>query len=92
MKRIIRLKLGKVVRRVWDHYRAKLRFTDELVDTICSRCTEVDTGARNVDHILTRTLLPEMSSEFLSRMASGGSISAVEISVADDGSFAYTIS
>jgi type VI secretion system protein VasG len=88
---IIELKLGKVARRTSDHYRAKLTYTPELVDTICARCTEVDTGARNVDHILRRTLLPEMSSEFLSRMAEGGTIEKVNISVSDDGSFQYSI-
>ena len=54
-------------------------------------CARWHTGARNVDHILTRTLLPEMSSEFLARMAEGGAIGDVEISVNDEGAFLYTI-
>ena len=91
MKMIIALKLGKIARRIDDHYRAKLTYSPELVETICERCTEVDTGARNVDHILRRTMLPEMSSEFLARMAEGGSIQAVNISVGDDGAFQYSI-
>ena len=65
MRKIIVLKLGKVGRRVEEHYKATFSYAPELVDTIARRCTEVDTGARNVDHILTRTLLPEMSAEFL---------------------------
>ena len=92
MRMIIELKLAKVARRIQDHYRAKLTYTPELVDTICERCTEVDTGARNVDHILKKTLLPEMSSEFLARMAEGGSIEKVNVSVGDDGEFVYAIS
>ena len=52
----------------------------------------MDTGARNVDHILTRTLLPELSAEFLARMAEGETINAVELSVDDDGQFQYNIS
>jgi type VI secretion system protein VasG len=92
MKLIIKLKLGKVAKRVQEHYRARFAYTHDLVDTIAQRCTEVDTGARNVDHILTRTLLPEMSSEFLARMAEGGAIDDVEISVSDEGEFQYTIS
>ncbi len=91
MRMIIRLKLGKVVSRVADHYRATLTYTDALVDTIASRCTEVDTGARNVDHILTGTLLPELSSEFLGRIAEGQSIDAVEVSVDAGGQFTYVI-
>jgi len=92
MKKIIELKLGKVGRRVQEHYRADFTYTPELVNSIAERCTEVDTGARNVDHILTRTLLPELSAEFLSRMAEGDAINAVEISTAEDGTFQYNIS
>ena len=91
MKKIIELKLGKVQRRVKENYRAALTYTPELVTTIAARCTEVDTGARNVDHILTRTLLPQMSAEFLSRMAEDQPIQAVQISVTDDGQFQYNI-
>ncbi|MBP86826.1 MAG: type VI secretion system ATPase TssH [Planctomycetaceae bacterium] len=91
MRSITKLKLGKVGRRVEDHYKAKFSYMDELVETIVGRCTEVDTGARNVDHILRKTLLPEMSAEFLARMAEGGVISAVEIGVNEDGSFRYGI-
>ena len=91
MKKIIKLKLGKVARRIEEHYRAAFSYTPELVDSIAERCTEVDTGARNVDHILTRTLLPELSAEFLSRMAEGETINAVELSVDDDGRFQYNI-
>ena len=64
----------------------------QLVDTIAQRCTEVDTGARNIDHILTRTLLPEMSAEFLGRMAERKTIREVRITVADDETFRYEIS
>jgi type VI secretion system protein VasG len=92
MRQIIELKLGKVARRVEENYRACFRYTPELVERIAQRCTEVDTGARNVDHILTKTLLPEMSAEFLSRLAEGSTIQEVEISVDDDGAFQYSIS
>jgi type VI secretion system protein VasG len=92
MKKIIRLKLGKVARRVQEHYRAEFTYTPELVEAISKRCTEVDTGARNVDHILTRTLLPQLSAEFLSRLAEGAAIDRVEISVGSDDAFQYGIS
>ena len=92
MRQIIELKLGKVARRVEENYRAYFRYTPELVERIAQRCTEVDTGARNVDHILTKTLLPEMSGEFLSRLAEGSTIQQVEISVDDRGAFQYSIS
>ncbi len=91
MKKIIELKLNKVGKRVREHYRAGFGYSPALVDTIAKRCTEVDTGARNVDHILTRTLLPEMSAEFLSRMAEGGVIGDVKIDIQDGGGFKYEI-
>lgn len=91
MRMIIHLKLRKIARRIRNHYKAKFEYTDGLVDTVCERCTEVDTGARNVDHILTRTLLPELSAEFLARMAEGDVITSVNISVGDSGEFVYKI-
>lgn len=91
LKQIIHLKLGKICRRVEEHYAASLEYTSELVDVIAARCTEVDTGARNIDHILSRTLLPELSSKFLSRMAEGGAIQRVCVDVDDHGGFSYSI-
>ncbi|MBI3861454.1 MAG: type VI secretion system ATPase TssH [Planctomycetia bacterium] len=91
MRKIIQLKLGKIGRRVKEHYKAEFKCTPELIDSVAKRCTEVDTGARNVDHILSKTLLPEMSAEFLSRLAQGLPISSVEVSVGGDGNFVYKI-
>jgi type VI secretion system protein VasG len=91
MKKIIELKLGHVRRRIGDNYQAELSYSPELVQTIAARCTEVETGARNIDHIINRTLLPELSKEFLSRMVDGGSIKRVHIGVAGDGTFAYEL-
>ncbi len=92
MRQIVELKLKKVGRRIGENYRATFSYTPELVDTVVQRCSEVDTGARNVDHILTRTLLPEMSAGFLARMAEGRKISGVQVSVGEDGGFQYEIS
>jgi type VI secretion system protein VasG len=91
LKAIIRLKLGQIGGRVRDNYRAKFEYDDALVDTVAGRCKEVETGARNVDHILTGTLLPELASEFLARMAEGRPVSRVRIAVGDGGRFAYEI-
>lgn len=91
MKRIIELKLGKVRQRVREHYKAVFSYSPELVETIAQRCTEVDTGARNVDHILTRTLLPELSAEFLARMAEGLPVTRARVDVSSDGTFTYDV-
>jgi type VI secretion system protein VasG len=77
---------------VEENYGARFTYPADLVQRIAERCTEVDTGARNVDHILTKTLLPEMSAEFLSRLAEGATIQAVEVSIRQDGAFRYDIS
>jgi type VI secretion system protein VasG len=91
MKQIIRLQLGRIARRMKENHKARFTYTDALVDSIAGRCKEVESGARNVDHILTRTLLPELSQSFLSRMAAGEPLSAVHVSVDDAGSFVYQI-
>jgi type VI secretion system protein VasG len=89
MKKIIRLKLGKIVRRVRENHGVPLTYDDALVDEVASRCREVQSGARNVDNILTNTLLPEMSRELLVRMAEGKATSSIHVSLNADGSFAY---
>lgn len=92
LKGIIELKLGKIVRRVADNYRAELTYGPEVVSAILDRCQEVASGARNVDNIVNGTLLPELSGEFLSRMAEGLPISRAVIGVSEDGRFSYDVS
>ncbi len=71
MRLIIKLKLNRIAKRMQENRNVSFVYNDELIESIGSRCTEVESGARNIDHILTNTLLPEMSKELLSRMASG---------------------
>jgi type VI secretion system protein VasG len=90
MKIIIRLKLGKVQKRLNQNHRIALTYGDDLVNEVAARCTEVESGARNVDNILTNTLLPDISRQLLSRMASGEKLGDIHISVGADSSFAYS--
>jgi len=92
LRGIIELKLGKIRRRVRENHRAELIHQGAVVDAILARCTEVESGARNVDAILTGTLLPEIATNVLTRMAEGGGVSRIEIGVGDDGAFSYAIS
>ncbi len=92
MTKIIKLKLKKVGKRIRANYRASFDYDPEVVTAIKARCTEVDTGARNIDHILTRTVLPELSAEFLSSLSERKAISAVKIGISDEGTFTYEIS
>ncbi len=89
MKMIIKLQLGRIGKRLMENHGAVFTYDDSVVNEISGRCKEVESGARNVDHILTRTVLPEMSGEFLARMAEGSAISKVHVSVSDTGNFAY---
>ena len=74
-----------------DNYKANFSWTPEFVVGVLDRCKEVESGARNVDHILTRTLLPELSAEFLSRMANEQQIQSASVSVDDEGRFTYDL-
>jgi type VI secretion system protein VasG len=91
MRQIIRLQLGRIGQRMRQNHNAQFSFTDELVEGIASRCREVESGARNVDHILTRTLLPEISQEVLTRMAEGRALTRVHVTTDDKGGFQYTL-
>jgi len=89
LRLIINLQLGKIRDRIMDNHGAQFTFDESVINTVAERCTDVDSGARNVYNILTGTLLPEMSGEVLSRMAAGDGIRSVNISVDDSGKFAY---
>lgn len=89
LRLIIKLQLGKIKNRISDNHGAQFSYDDSVIETVASRCTDVDSGARNVYNILTGTLLPEMSGEVLSRMASGAGIKNVHVKVGDDGNFTY---
>jgi type VI secretion system protein VasG len=91
LKRIVRLKLGKIQRRIEQTHRVRFSYDEALVDTVAARCTEVESGARNVDNILTHTLLPEVSVRILEQLATGGAIGAISVGVTDDGAFAYRV-
>ncbi len=89
MKLIVRLKLGKIQRRLQATHKIALTHDEALIDEIARRCTEVESGARNVDNILTNTLLPEVSRQILGRMAEGQKLESIRVGVAEDGSFVY---
>ena len=89
LKMIIELKLKKIQKRIEENHKIQLTYEPALVDTVASRCTEVESGARNVDNILTNTLLPDISRQLLGRMAEGEKISAFHVGVGPDGAFVY---
>jgi type VI secretion system protein VasG len=91
LKKIIRLKMGQIVDRVQSNHKAAFTYDEKLIDTVAGRCKEVESGARNVDHILTGTLLPDLAREFLTRMAEGRPVQRVRVGVGGAGEFTYEL-
>ncbi|MBN8889458.1 MAG: AAA family ATPase, partial [Rhodospirillales bacterium] len=91
IRQIVVLQLNRIARRVKEAYRATFEYEPTLVETIAARCTESSSGARNVENILSRTLLPELSAEVLARLAEGSAITRVSVGIEPSGSFRYTL-
>jgi len=91
LRRIVELKLSKVSKRLEESHGATFSFSEHVVKEIARRCTEVESGARNVDHVLTGTLLPGISRELLGRLAEGNAVQNVSIDL-DEFGFSYKIS
>ncbi|MDU9005931.1 type VI secretion system ATPase TssH [Sedimentitalea todarodis] len=85
---ITKLQLGRIKRRVETSHGVPFEFSDAVVDTIVDRCQELESGGRMIDAIVTNTMLPEISAEFLRRMMEGGAVTKVAID-SDGTNFSY---
>ena len=85
---IARLQLGRIERRVAANHKVPFTYDDDVVKLIAERCTELESGGRMIDAILTNTMLPRISQEVLSRMMEGQPIAKVQVGV-KDGEFSY---
>jgi type VI secretion system protein VasG len=90
LKQIIRLKISKVQRRLVENHKIALTYDDSVLEEVSKRCTEVESGARNVDNILSNTMLPEISRQVLARMAEETPSERVNIGVSSEGQFTYS--
>ena len=90
LKQIVRLKLGKIQRRLQETHRIALTHDEAVIEEVARRCTEVESGARNVDNILTNTLLPEISRQILGRMAERQKLAGIHVGIGADGAFVYS--
>jgi type VI secretion system protein VasG len=88
LRAIIKLQLSRIQNRIGENRDIAFNYDESVVDLIASRCTELESGGRMVDAILTQTLLPEISREVLTRLMEGTSPQKVEVTV-KDGTFAY---
>jgi type VI secretion system protein VasG len=84
---IVRTKLGVVVARALDSHKVTLSFDDSVVSVVAERCREVESGARNVDHILRGSILPLVSQRILGALADGAAPRALRLSVGAGGDF-----
>jgi type VI secretion system protein VasG len=89
LKTIVKLKLGKIQKRLKATHKIELAAGADVIDAVAARCTEVESGARNVDNILTNTVLPDISRRVLGMMAEGIRPELITITVGADGNFQY---
>ena len=81
---IIRLQLGRIQRRIEATRRIPVTYDDSVVKLIASRCTELESGGRMIDAILTNTMLPAISHEFLTRMMAGTDVKRLHVGAEND--------
>jgi len=82
LSNIVRLQLGRIAKRVVEHHRIPFNYDEDAVKLIVSRCTEVESGGRMIDAILTNTVLPAISREFLTRTMAGTALTGVRLAAA----------
>jgi type VI secretion system protein VasG len=90
LKSIIELKLGKVKQRMLENHKIRLEYDESVVDEVAKRCTEVESGARSVDNILTNTLLPDISRRILTSIAEEQELNTVNVTIGADSTFQYS--
>ena len=86
---IVNLKLKRLAERFARNHHAQLTWDDRFAQTIADRCKEVDSGARNVDHILTQSVLPELAREVLERMSMANPFGTVHLGFGHDGRVSF---
>ena len=91
LMKICVINMNRIKKRVKEHYNAKFSYDEDVLLNIVARSQEVDTGARNIENILTRTMLPAIAAECLARMANNEDIQKIHIGATEEGGFIYNI-
>jgi type VI secretion system protein VasG len=86
--KIVRLQLNRIKKRIEARYKIPFNYGDDVIKLVVSRCTESESGGRMIDAILTNTMLPDLSREFLTRMMEDRPIAGVQVGANAEG-FAY---
>ncbi len=87
LKQIVVLKMEKLVRRLDATHKIAMTYSQAVIDQIAARCTEVETGARNIDYIMSGTIMPRMSQEILAYMSTGQMPASVRLDLDAEGGF-----
>ena len=90
IRQIVELQLKRIAKRFAETYKARLVWDDALVAAIAARCTEVESGARNIEYILSRSLLPQLSAQVLAWISEDREVPDVRIAIDPQGSFTFT--
>ena len=85
LSKIIAINLNKIEKRLMDHYKAKMIYGDEVMSYLLEKCTDPDTGARNAENVINKSLLPVISNACLTALAKGDEISTVKVVLEDTG-------
>jgi type VI secretion system protein VasG len=91
LRQIVGLNMKRIGRRVRESYGASFEVSPEVLDAVVARCQESESGARNIETILNRTLLPELSSHVLELLAGGGQVGGVRVGIGPEGNFTYAL-
>jgi type VI secretion system protein VasG len=91
MMQIAAINMRKIEKRIVANYGAEFSYDEDVLINIVARCQESDTGARNIETILNRTLLPSLAAECLNKMANDEEITKVHIGATEEGDFTYTV-
>jgi len=91
LMKICVINMNRIKKRVKEHYNAEFTYDEDVLLHIVARSQEVDTGARNIENILTRTMLPALAAECLSKMANNEAITKIHVGADENGHFNYTI-
>lgn len=89
MRTIAEMKLRRIGDRLMDSHKMTFEFDANVPEHIAERCTEIESGARNIDHMFSKTLLPEIAQSILERMAEGKMPDMLRLGVSDKGEFTY---
>lgn len=90
LRSVADLQLKRIAARMQENHKAKFEYGPEVLGVIAARCTDVESGARNVDHILTGTVLPELAGLILTRLSEGQRVTRLTLGVNEKSEFTYT--